>query len=131
MSQLTKEQILTASPKLQEVEVPEWGGSVFIRPVTLEEQGRLADLGAKHEKSSAALRIRHCTLILLQWTVCDEDGKALFTADDLAGLMNKSSASAFLRLQDAVLKYSGLTEESRRELEKNLLIEQTAGPGSD
>ena len=128
---LTKEQILAASPKLKEVEVPEWGGSVFIRPVTLEEQGKLADLGAKHEKASAAIRIRHCTLSLLQWTVCDEDGRQLFTAEDLAGLMSKSSASAFLRLQDAVLKYSGLTEESRRELEKNLLTEQTAGPGSD
>jgi hypothetical protein len=131
MSQLTKEQILNASPKLKEVEVPEWGGSVFIRPVTLEEQGNLADLGAKHEKSSAALRIRHCTLALLQWTVCDKEGKPLFTAEDLAGLMNKSSASAFLRLQDAVLKFSGLTEESRRELEKNLMIDQTAGPSSD
>ncbi len=130
MSQLTKEQILAASPKLQEVEVPEWGGSVFIRPVTLEEQGKLADLGAKHEKSSAAIRIRHCTLSLLQWTVCAEDGKPLFTGEDLAGLMSKSSASAFLRLQDAVLKFSGLTEESRRELEKNLLIEQTGEPGS-
>ena len=131
MSQLTKEQILNASPKLKEVEVPEWDGSVFIRPVSLEEQGKLADLGAKHEKSSAAIRIRYCTLSLLQWTVCDEEGKQLFTAEDLAGLMSKSSASAFLRLQDAVLKFSGLTEESRRELEKNLLIDQTGGPGSD
>lgn len=128
---LSKEQILAASAKLKEVEVPEWGGSVFIRPVTLEEQGKLADLGVKHEKSSAAIRIRHCTLSLLQWTVCDEDGKQLFTAEDLAGLMSRSSASAFLRLQDAVLKFSGLTEESRRELEKNLLIEQTGEPGSD
>jgi hypothetical protein len=92
----------------------------FIGPVTLGEQGKLADLGAKHEKSSAAARIRHCTLSLLQWTVCDEDGKPLFSAEDLAGLMGKSSSSAFLRLQDAVLKFSGLTEESRRELEKKL-----------
>ena len=79
---------------------------------------------------SAAIRIRHCTLSLLQWTVCDENGNPLFTGEDLAGLMSKSSASAFLRLQDAVLKFSGLTEESRRELEKNLLIEQTGEPGS-
>jgi hypothetical protein len=41
-------------------------------------------------------------LSLLQWTVCGEDGKTLFTAEDLAGLMNKSSPSAFLCLQDAV-----------------------------
>jgi len=127
---LTKDQILSVTPKLKEVDVPEWGGSVFIRPVTLEEQGKLADLGAKHEKSSAAIRIRHCTLSLLQWTVCDEEGKPLFTGDDLAGLMTKSSASAFLRLQDAVLRFSGLTEESRREQGKNLLIEQTGEQGS-
>ncbi len=63
MSQLTKEQILAASPTLQEVEVPEWGGSVFIRLVTLEEQGKLADLGLKHEKSSAVARIRHWRLL--------------------------------------------------------------------
>jgi len=61
---LTKDQILSVTPKLKEVDVPEWGGSVFIRPVTLEEQGKLADLGAKHEKSSAAIRIRHCTLFV-------------------------------------------------------------------
>jgi len=67
---------------------------------------------------------------LLKWTVCDEEGKPLFTADDLAGLMSKSSASAFLRLQDAVLRFSGLTEESRREQGKNLLIEQTGEQGS-
>jgi len=127
---LTKDQILPVTPKLKEVDVPEWGGSVFIRPVTLEEQGKLADLGAKHEKSSAAIRIRHCTLSLLKWTVCDEEGKPLFTGDDLAGLMTKSSASAFLRLQDAVLRFSGLTEESRREQGKNLLIEQTGEQGS-
>ncbi len=131
MSQLKKEQILAASPRLKEVEIPEWEGSVFIRAITLEEQGKLADLGAKHDKSSAAARIKHCTLSLLQWTVCDDEGKPLFTAEDLAGLMNKSPASAFLRLQDAVLKFSGLTEESRRELEKNLLTGQNGEPGSD
>ena len=128
---LTKEQILKTSPKLKEVEVPEWGGAVFIRPVTLEEQGKLADLGAKHEKSSASTRIKNCTLSLLQWTVCDEDGQPIFTAEDLAGLMGKSSASAFLRLQDEVLRFSGLTEESRRELEKNLPAGQTGEPDSD
>ena len=36
---LTKEQIFNASPRLKEAEVPEWGGSVFVHPVTLEEQG--------------------------------------------------------------------------------------------
>jgi hypothetical protein len=129
VSQLTREQILTASPRLKEIEVPEWGGSVFIRPLTIHEQARLADLGTKYEKGSVVERMKNCTMRLVQWSVCDERGAALFEAADLEPLMAKS-ASAFLRLQDAILALSGLTEESRRELEKNLLSAPGDGPGS-
>ncbi len=104
---LTKEQILAASPKLKEVEVPEWGGSVFIRPVTLEEQGK----PPIWEPSMRSLRRQFGSGIALFRCfsgLCATMGKALFSAEDLAGLMSKSSASAFLRLQDAVLKFSCL-----------------------
>jgi len=127
---LTREQILTASPKLKEVDVPEWGGSVFIRPLTIHEQAKLADLGTKHEKSSVVDRMKNCTLRLVQWSVCDDRGNPLFEAGDLEPLMSKA-ASAFLRLQDAILALSGLTEESRKELEQNLLSAPSDGPDSD
>ena len=130
MSQLTKEQILAINPKLEEVEVPEWGGSVFIRPITLAEQAKLADLGNKFEKSPVVDRMKNITLRLVQWAVSDADGCSLFDAKDLELLMNKS-ASAFLRLQDAILKLSGLTEESRKELEKNLQSAPSEEPASD
>jgi len=127
---LTKQQILSTSPRLKEVEVPEWGGSVFIRPLTIHEQAKLADLGTKYEKSSVVDRMKNCTLRLVQWSVCDEQGNPLFEAGDLEPLMSKA-ASAFLRLQDAILTLSGLTEESRKELEKNLLSAPSDGPDSD
>ena len=111
------------------MEVPEWGGSVFIRPLTIHEQAKLADLGTKHEKSSVVDRMKNCTMRLVQWSVCDERGGTMFEAADLEPLMAKS-ASAFLRLQDSILALSGLTEESRRELEKNLLSAPSDGPGS-
>ena len=130
MSHLTREQILTASPKLKEVDVPDWGGSVFIRPLTIHEQAKLADLGTKHEKSSVVDRMKNCTLRLVQWSVCDDRGNPLFEAGDLEPLMSKA-ASAFLRLQDAILALSGLTEESRKELEQNLLSAPSDGPDSD
>ena len=123
---LTKQQILSTSPRLKEVDVPEWGGSVFIRPLTIHEQAKLADLGTKHEKSSVVDRMKNCTLRLVQWSVCDEQGNPLFEGGDLEPLMNKA-ASAFLRLQDAILALSGLTEESRKELEKNLLSAPSDG----
>ncbi len=130
MSQLTKEQILAITPKLEEIEVPEWGGSVFIRPVTLAEQAKLADLGTKFEKAAVVDRMKNITLRLVQWAVSDSEGLPLFDARDLEALMTKS-ASAFLRLQDAILKLSGLTEESRNELEKNLQSAPSGGPDSD
>ena len=127
---LTKQQILSTSPRLKEVDVPEWGGSVFIRPLTIHEQAKLADLGTKYEKSSVVDRMKNCTLRLVQWSVCDEQGNPLFESGDLEPLMSKA-ASAFLRLQDAILALSGLTEESRKELEKNLLSAPSDGPDSD
>ena len=127
---LTKQQILSTSPRLKEVDVPEWGGSVFIRPLTIHEQAKLADLGTKYEKSSVVDRMKNCTLRLVQWSVCDEQGNPLFEAGDLEPIMSKA-ASAFLRLQDAILALSGLTEESRKELEKNLLSAPSDGPDSD
>jgi len=127
---LTKQQILSTSPRLKEVDVPEWGGSVFIRPLTIHEQAKLADLGTKYEKSSVVDRMKNCTLRLVQWSVCDDQGNPLFEAGDLEPLMSKA-ASAFLRLQDAILALSGLTEESRKELEKNLLSAPSDGPDSD
>ena len=114
---LTKQQILSTSPRLKEVDVPEWGGSVFIRPLTIHEQAKLADLGTKYEKATVVERMKNCTMRLAPWSVCDEQGNPLFEASDLEPLMSKA-ASAFLRLQDAILALSGLTEESRRELEK-------------
>ncbi len=114
---LTKQQILSTTPRLKEMEVPEWGGSVFIRPLTIHEQAKLADLGTRYEKSSVVDRKKNCTLRLVQWSVCDEQGNPLFEAGDLEPLMSKA-ASAFLRLQDAILALSGLTEGSRKELEK-------------
>jgi hypothetical protein len=117
---LTKDQILAVPPQLKEVEIPEWGGSIFIRPVTLKEQAKLADLGVKFEKASTLDRMKNGTLCLIQWTVCDAEGQSLFAPDDVSKLLDKS-ASAFLRLQDEILALSGLTKESREELEKNLL----------
>ncbi len=117
--QLSKDSILNSKPQLKEIEVPEWGGSVFVRPITLQEQATLADMGAKFDRGSVVVRMKHVTLQLIRWAVCDADGLPMFDEKDAETLMGKT-ASAFLRLQDAILKYSGLTEKSREELEKNL-----------
>jgi len=117
---LNKQEVLSKTPSLKEVEIPEWGGSVYIRPITLAEQAKLADLGVKFEKALVAAKMKGVMLPLIQWAVVDAHGDQFFNAADLDALMNLP-ASSVLRLQDEILAYSGLTKESREELEKNLL----------
>ena len=69
--------------------------------------------------------MKHCTLTLVRWCVCDGEGNSLFDNEDVSSLLN-TAASAFLRLQDAILELSGLTKDSREELEKNLLTTPAA-----
>jgi hypothetical protein len=115
---LNKQDIFSRKPQLTELAVPEWGGSVWVRPITVEEQGKLGDLTRKYGDASRTVQFRECTIPLILWTVLDPDGIPLFTKDDVPALMN-SPAAPILRIQDFVLKFSGLTEESRKELEKN------------
>jgi hypothetical protein len=117
---LTKAQILNRKPILQEIQIPQWGGFVYIRPLTVAEQTKLAELGTKYEKANTSARIKSITLQVIKWSVTDADGAALFEDGDLDSLL-QSDASAIMSLQDAIVRYSGLTEESRKELEKNLL----------
>ena len=126
---LNKQQILSISPRLKKVEVPEWGDTVFIRPLTVLEHAKLADLGTKYEKGSNVDRMKNGTMRLVQWSVCDEQGNQLFETADIEALMNKPT-SAFLRLQDEILALSGMTGESRKELEKNLLTAPSDEPDS-
>ena len=130
MGQLSKEQIFAVKPKSEEIEVPEWGGYVFIRPVTLAEQARLADLGTKFEKTPVVDRMKNIRLRLLQWAVSDAEGRPLFEAKDLEELMNKPAGGS-LRLQEAILKLSGLTEEARRDLGKNSQSARNEEPDFD
>jgi len=129
MSDLRKEQFLAIASKLREVNIPELGGSVHIRPITLAEQARLADLGSKYEKAGAVERMKNITLRLVQWAVTDEEGRPMFEPKDIEELQNKP-ASIFLRLQEAILSFSGLTEESRKELEKNSWSDPSAETAS-
>ena len=115
---ITKEQVLATRPALKEVEVPEWGGSVWIRPVTLGEQGKLANAGVKFEKADPSARLKGTTVALIIWVVSDENGNPMFAESDIPALMNQP-ATIFLKLQDAILELSGLTEASRAEIAKN------------
>lgn len=111
---LTKAQILASSDildSLQTVQVPEWGGPVFVRVMNGEERGRfeLANTGAPKE----SIRGRLCVA-----TICDPQGNLLFEPCDVA-LLGKRSSVALDRVFEVALKINGIGPGSVEDEAKN------------
>lgn len=109
---LTREQILGAADfKVEEVPVPEWGGSVFVRTLSAGERDRweLYLLEGKREDVRATLAAR---------AACDAEGKLLFEPADIKALSAKSAA-ALSRIFDAAIKLNKVSKDDVEELEKN------------
>ena len=91
MGALTKDAILASKDfTLKEVEVPEWGGSIFIGTMTGKERDNLesAFVNAKDGDNSNLLNLRAKIVAI---TACDPEGVRLFTLDDIEALGGKSS----------------------------------------
>lgn len=125
---LTLDQIKNAKPQLKEIDVPEWGGSVFIRPLTLEEQALLGDKNSEREEGQLSI-MQNIIAPLIQCSITDENGKLLFGKDDIGEIM-KSPASAIVRLQKEIFDFNGMSAEGKEVLEKNSLNLPDSEPGS-
>jgi hypothetical protein len=95
---LTKEEILSITDKaVKEIEVPEWGGTVFVRGMTIEDTDYCKSMEDDPE-SLEKMIIRF---------VCDDQGHALFTEDDIP-LMKKKSYQSFQRIVKEFREFNGL-----------------------
>ncbi len=109
---LGKAEILAADDiKTEVVDVPEWGGSVRVRLLSVGEFSRFEAL-TKGKDSAAIL----ATLVGL--SVIDDEGKPLFDDADIDKLATKSAA-ALLRIADAAKRLNNLTDDDVEMLEKN------------
>ena len=82
---LSKSAILSAGDvKLDKVNVPEWGGDVFVKTITGLDRDRFED-GYSEQKMK---NFRSRFLVL---TLCDEKGERLFTDSEVDELGKKSS----------------------------------------
>jgi hypothetical protein len=115
---------------LKEFEVPEWGRTVYLRPLLLEERSRLADLAPQFDGMSNEERMRKIILPVLADAVCDESGKPLYTLEELREETRWLDLKTVYALQHAIVGASGLTPEARTELEKNSPGAPSGEPGS-
>ena len=116
---LTREQILSAQDLgLLEVDVPEWGGTVKIKPLTSQERDafEMQFGGSKKNKSKAYVNIRAKLLVKC---IVDEKGQTIFMETDIEEL-GKKSAAATDRVFERAMSMAGLGEDDIKEMEKNL-----------
>lgn len=125
---LSAEQILKAVDlsELREVNIPEWGGFVYIRKMNGMERDRweLKTSNAVEKPMQANIRASLCAM-----TVCDDKGKRLFT-DNQIDALGKKSAIALDRCFAAAKELNKLNDNDIEELEKNSLTAVPAASGS-
>jgi len=132
MSILTKQDILQARDvKIEQVDVPEWNGSVFVRSITAAERGQIEEAAAKFKESKGKDSFaRTFTVKFASLAICDEDGKRLFEDKDIA-LLQQKNAAAIARIAEAAQRLSGFSKQEMEELEKNSNDAQAADLPSD
>ena len=111
---LTRDAILAVDDlKREKLDVPEWGGTIYVRTLTGAERDGFEEAVYGDKGSLKNVRARLAALV-----TCDKDGKRLFLDTDIAALGAKSSA-ALGRIFDLGMKLNGIGKKDIEDLEKN------------
>lgn len=99
--------------KPEVVEVPEWGGSLYIRMLTASERDKFEASCVGTGKKQNLTNIRARLVVLC---ACDEAGERLFTDGD-AEALGRKSAAAVDKVFGACSKLNGFSSQDIEDLE--------------
>lgn len=116
MLDLTAELILAAQDiVVKPVDVPEWGGRVYVRGLSGTAKERYLDslrvIEGRGRKQNIKVNLIEAGAKLLVETLCDKQGTLLFTRFQIDALGKKSS-KALQRCIDAASELNGLADDS-------------------
>ena len=127
---LNKEQIKSVSDlETLDVEVPEWGGTVRLKSLTGAERDRFEASVVQGQGRNTTVNMQNLRAKLVAQSAIGEDGKPLFTEEDVKWLGEKS-AKALNRLFNAAQQLSGLSESDVKELAGNFKDARSDGSTS-
>ncbi len=119
MKLLTRDAILAAQDiQTEEVDVPEWGGSVLVRGMTGAERDAFEESVLTGRGKKRDVNLKNFRARLIVKSVVDKKGDRLFTMADIDALGAKSAA-ALGRCFDVATRLSGMSDEDVEELTKN------------
>ena len=113
---LTAADILNCDDSSKEkINIPEWGGDVYIKVMSGSERDSWELYYGKEIEKTNSVNVRSK---LAGLTLCDEQGKRLFSDGQIAAL-GKKSGSALERVYVESLRINKVTESDIEALEKN------------
>lgn len=132
---LTREQILKAQDiKRETVNVPEWGGSVIVKTMTGRERDALEVMTMRDRLESgeddAEANLENFRARMAVMTLVDDEGKQIFTPEDIEELGAKS-APALQRVYDVAVRLNKVSKADIDELVGNSNAGPSDASGSD
>ena len=140
MTYLSRDAILQREDiKTEDVDVPEWGGTVRVRGMSgVERDAFEAGLiqqpptnGARRRKQAATqTNMANVRAKMCAWCIVDENGARLFSDADVVALGAKSAA-ALDRIYEVASALSGITEDDVEEMAEEMIedpFEETSTP---
>lgn len=126
-SLLSRDAILGAVDLVhQDVDVPEWGGTVRVRMLTGTERDQFEASTMTRQGKKLNVNLVNIRARLVAMCVVDEKGNRMFADADVEALAKKSSM-ALHRVFEAARHLNGLTEEAAEDAKENF----TAAPNGD
>ena len=118
--QLTRDDIFSAKDvEIEKVEVPEWGGHVFIKGMTAASRGAIEAAISTTRGKGAQSNIAQIRERIAAASVCDKDGALLFTQKDIKELGERSVA-ALDKIVEAATRLSAISQDDFDELAKEM-----------
>ena len=115
MAILSRDEILKAGKaKVRQIEVPEWGGTVCVRVMSVGERDQYENDWVRSKLTG----MKNFRTKFLVKCLCDEEGKTLFTDQDIDALASQDAA-VMSRLWDIAMTVNALKSDDVEELAKN------------
>ena len=122
MKALSKEAILQqVDRKIEMVEVPEWGGVLYVRSLTGAERDQFEASIVERNGRDVRTNLRNLRARLVVLAACDEKGEPIFTPDD-AEVLGTKNAAALDRIFSVAQRLSGLRDNDVQELAENFVV---------
>lgn len=110
----------------EDVEVPEWGGTVRVRSLTAADRDAYEAGLLDQRGRGVRVNMRNARARLVALSVVDADGNRLFSEADVERLGQKSAA-ALDRVFDVATRLSGLAQRDLEELTEDFSPDQNGG----